>query len=199
MAKEIAPEVQELVDRQMGQMTGVKRELRELPEGLHDEEQVLHLMKARVETKNGILAVTNQRVIFIWMGMVRREFVDWPYDRINSVKADKGFVSHSLVFNAGGSEHRVTNIFTKEKLDAIASTNPRPHAARRKRLPLQQLRPSRRRHEQRCRADQAARGATRPGPHHRGGNSPRRSANYWASEPTRRGPSFRERNRRSRY
>lgn len=121
----VAQDLQALVSAQMPSTIGVGKELRELPDTLHDDEQAIYIMKASYiysgKSKSGIFVVTNQRVMFVWMGLVRREFVDWPYERISSVAVKKGVLASKMTINAGGSEHSLNNVATRVRLDDIAA------------------------------------------------------------------------------
>ena len=105
----------------MSTKLGIGREIRLLNEQLHPHEQVQQLAKASHGGKTGVLAVTNERVIWYHAAPIGRTLIDQRHERISSVKAHKGVVGASLVINAGGDEWSLRNVYPKQAVDQIAA------------------------------------------------------------------------------
>src|SRR5829696_7802850 len=74
----------------------VRRELKKLPDMLEDGEEVLNLARGEYDGREGLMAVTDRRIVFLEQGMVRHRFEDFSYDRINSVRTSTGMRSRKL-------------------------------------------------------------------------------------------------------
>ena len=100
---------------------GIGREI-SLNEQLHPGEEVLRLAKASHHAKTGLLAVTNERVIWYHAAPIGRTLIDQRHDlvRISSVKAHKGVIGARLVVNAGGDKWTLQNVYPKDAVDQIA-------------------------------------------------------------------------------
>ena len=74
----LRPDIAQALHRVRGLLVGSMREVNLLADYLRPEEQVLALTGAQGEGQ-GVLACTNQRVLFLFVGLVRRQFlqVDW--------------------------------------------------------------------------------------------------------------------------
>ena len=99
---------------------GIGREIKLLNEQLHPGEEVLWLAKASHHAKTGLLAVTNERVIWYHAAPIGRTLIDQRHDRISSVKAHKGVIGARLVVNAGGDKWTLQNVYPKDAVDQIA-------------------------------------------------------------------------------
>lgn len=85
---------------------GSNRELRRLPEYLHEGEQVVSIITGsrRGLRGRGIVVATNERIIFIWDGWVFRENQDYPYETISSVEFKTGIFFGTFVMYGKGDE-----------------------------------------------------------------------------------------------
>jgi hypothetical protein len=99
---------------------GIGREVKLLNEQLHPGERVFRLAKASHGAKTGLLAVTNERVLWYHAAPIGRTLIDQRHERISSVKAHKGVLGARLVVNAGGDEWMLQNVYPKEAVDEIA-------------------------------------------------------------------------------
>jgi hypothetical protein len=112
--------IETLASRQLTLKLGIGREVKLLNEQLHPGEEVFRLAKASHGGKTGVLAVTNERVLWYHAAPIGRTLIDQRHDRISSVKAHKGVIGASLVVNAGGDEWTLRNVYPKEAVDQIA-------------------------------------------------------------------------------
>lgn len=106
--------------KQLTRKVGIGREVKLLNEQLHPGEKVFRLAKATHLAKTGVLAVTNERVLWYHAAPIGRTLIDQRHDRISSVKAHKGVLGARLVVNAGGDEWTLHNVYPKEAVDQIA-------------------------------------------------------------------------------
>ena len=85
---------------------GSNREIRRLPEYLHDGEEVLSIITGGRMGKRGrgIIVATNERLLLIWDGWVFRENQDFPYETISSVEFNTRIFFGSLTVYGKGDE-----------------------------------------------------------------------------------------------
>jgi hypothetical protein len=98
----------------------VRKELKKLPEMLHEGEEVLNLAQGRYEGNEGLIAVTDRRILFVDEGLVRSQREDFPYGRVSSVQSSKGMLSGKLTIFASGNKAQIDNIMPKEQAESIA-------------------------------------------------------------------------------
>lgn len=98
----------------------VRRELKLLPEILHENEGVVNLAQGRYEGNEGLIAVTDRRVLFIDQGIVKSHREDFPYDKISSVQCSKGMLSGKVTIFASGNKAVIENVTPKQQADSIA-------------------------------------------------------------------------------
>ena len=97
----------------------VRRELRKLPSILGEGEQALNLARGEYDGKEGLLAVTDRRVIFLEEGMIRHRLEDFPYDKISSVQTKTGMRSGELTIFVGGNKATVKDVHPKQRAPEI--------------------------------------------------------------------------------
>ncbi|MEI0494061.1 PH domain-containing protein [Brachyspira intermedia] len=93
-----------------------KKELDELPNVIHDDEDVLYFTSGYHESNNNtmIIVLTTKRIIFLDKGMFvsRRQF-DIPLDVINSVQSYTGLMFGELTIVHGAHSEVISNIDKK--------------------------------------------------------------------------------------
>lgn len=110
MAKEpLRADVQAAVDR-MSTKIGAGRELRKLPEHLAPGEQIEQLATALYGKGNGLLVLTDRRLLFLFEGLMSSTSEDFPFDRITSVQWSSGILFGSVIVHAGGQKAKVENV-----------------------------------------------------------------------------------------
>ena len=97
----------------------VRRELRKLPSILGEGEQALNLARGEYDGKEGLLAVTDRRVIFLEEGMIRHRLEDFPYDKISSVQTKTGMRSGELTILVSGNKATVKDVHPKQRAPEI--------------------------------------------------------------------------------
>ena len=106
----------------------VRRELKKLPDMLEDGKQVLNLARGEYDGREGLMAVTDRRILFLEQGMVRHRFEDFSYDRINSVRTSTGMRSGKLtVFVAGQSTRSTTFVQSSALWRSATTSGPEQH------------------------------------------------------------------------
>lgn len=112
---------------------GALRELRKLPEYLHEGEIVLDVVTGSREGKygRGVMVATNERLLIIFNGWVFRENHDFSYETISSIefKVDGLFFGKLTVFGKGSHVtyswvgRKAGRDFTKVVRQIVAKSN----------------------------------------------------------------------------
>lgn len=98
----------EEIKSQLRKLDGVesflgRREIKELPSILWENESIHHLVQGLYDNGNGILVATNKRLIFINRGLIYGLKVeDFPYDKISSIQYETGMIFGKIsIFSSG--------------------------------------------------------------------------------------------------
>jgi hypothetical protein len=105
----LRPDIAEASAR-MGWKFGGKREIKNLEEHLYEGEQVTYLAQGTYEGNPGIVALTDQRLLFVFHGLMRQAVEDFPLDRLSSVQSKAGFASGDLTVHASGNSAVIKSI-----------------------------------------------------------------------------------------
>jgi hypothetical protein len=111
---------------------GAGREIKKLPEHLWDDETVELLSSGNVSDRNGLLALTSHRLIFLFAGLVNSAFEDFPISNISSISYKSGMALASIEVYASGNKATIKNVNkadAKEIADAIRARLGRPATA----------------------------------------------------------------------
>lgn len=103
----------------MGWRMGGKRELKKLAEHLHDGETVRLIGQGTYEGNQGILVLTDVRLLFLFHGMVSQGKEDFPLRLISSVQTKSGFATGELSVFVSGNSSSISGII-KTDLEPIA-------------------------------------------------------------------------------
>lgn len=88
-----------------------RREIKELPNILWEDEELLNLVQGMYNTANGILIATNRRLIFIDKGIFGRLKVeDFPYEKISSMLYSTGIMFGKVTLFTSGNRAEITQI-----------------------------------------------------------------------------------------
>lgn len=98
---------------------GAKREIQRLPEVLWEGEVVEMLATGVYGRGNGLLAMTNQRLVFYFHGMMSQQVEDFPYSRISSVQWSGGMLMGTLTVFASGNKAEIKQV-PKDQGKALA-------------------------------------------------------------------------------
>jgi PH (Pleckstrin Homology) domain-containing protein/putative oligomerization/nucleic acid binding protein len=98
----------------------VRREIKKLPELLHEGEILSNVAQGRYEGKQGLVAVTDQRVLFVEEGVMRSRLEDFPYGRISTIQHEKSMMWGKVTIFASGNKAIIDNIAPKDQASVIA-------------------------------------------------------------------------------
>ncbi len=98
---------------------GAKREIQKLPEVLWEGETVEMLATGVYGKGNGLLAMTNQRLVFYFHGLLGQKVEDFPYSRISSVQWSGGMLMGTLTVFASGNKAEIKQV-PKDQGKALA-------------------------------------------------------------------------------
>ncbi len=93
---------------------GGKKEIKELPNILWEDEVIQKLEEVFYKSGTGILVATNRRLIFINKGMFSLKVEDFSYDKITSIEYKKGLLVGEITIYASGNRATIENIGKNE-------------------------------------------------------------------------------------
>ncbi len=114
-----AGQIEDLAHKKLNNRLGLKKELRTLPSHLADQEQVLNLSSGMYDGANGLVVLTDRRVIFLSAGALKSRFEDFPYAKVSSVQHSAGMMFGELVIFASGNKAELKQML-KERAKEIA-------------------------------------------------------------------------------
>ena len=94
----------------LGWTLGGKREIKHLREHLHDDETVRFLAQGTYDGKQGIVALTDQRLLFVFNGVMSKAQEDFPLRLITSVQTKSGLVNGDLRVTVAGRLSTISNV-----------------------------------------------------------------------------------------
>jgi hypothetical protein len=86
------------------------RELRELPGMLRDGERVVELAGGRFGKGMGLLALTSQRLVFVFSGPITRQSHDFPLTQLTSVNWQSGLMFGQIVITVAGAANVIDKV-----------------------------------------------------------------------------------------
>jgi len=92
-----------------------RKEIKELPNILWEDENVEKLVQGFYEKGNGVSVATNKRLIFVdksLLGKLRVE--DFSYDKISSIQYHTKFLFGNITIFASGNKAKIENIDKKQ-------------------------------------------------------------------------------------
>jgi hypothetical protein len=113
--------ITELANQKLNGMIrwAVGKELAKLPSLLGEGEEVMNVAQGMYADKNGLVAVTNCRVMFVEEGLMRSRLEDFPYGRISSVQTSTGWTAGDLTIFASGNKTLITRVMPKERVNEV--------------------------------------------------------------------------------
>ena len=88
----------------------VKKQLHHLPDTLMENEQVLVFCYGFMDWKNGLVVLTDRRIMFLFKGILSSKLTSIPIAKINSLSGDTGMVTGKITINEGRSSITIKNI-----------------------------------------------------------------------------------------
>lgn len=88
-----------------------RKELKELPAILWEDEKVEDIVQGRYNNHSGVLVATNKRLIFIDKTLLGKLYVeDFPYDKITSIQYKTGWVFGEITIYASGNKAEIKDV-----------------------------------------------------------------------------------------
>jgi len=115
----LIPSLEQLSRDKLTHRYGVRRELKHAPELLAEGEEVLNLANGSYEDNQGLILVTDRRVIFFEKGMVRSHQEDFPYGKIGSIQTGTKMFGGHLTIYVSGNKAEIKRVIPKERVQEI--------------------------------------------------------------------------------
>ena len=91
----------------------VRKQLHHLPDALMENERVLVFCYGYTDWKNGLVVLTDRRIMFLFKGIFSSKLTSIPIARINSLSGETGMVRGKIIINEGSSSITISNIEKK--------------------------------------------------------------------------------------
>lgn len=111
-----------------------RREIKELPQILWEDELPEIAIQGLYNNKNGLLVATNKRLVFVDKGMFSLTVEDFPYDKVTSLQYNTGLMFGGLEIYASGNKAEIKQV-NKDQVKPFAEyvrariTKAAPHAS----------------------------------------------------------------------
>lgn len=115
----LSAEIRGIADKKLRHKFGVKRELKALPEILGENEPVLNMAAGQYDGKQGLLIVTDRRLVFFEKGMVRSRQEDFPYSKISSLQTQTKMTTGVITIFVSGNKALIKSVLPKERVNEI--------------------------------------------------------------------------------
>jgi hypothetical protein len=89
---------------------GGKRELKKLHDHVFDDEKVSFIAQGTYAAHQGVVALTDQRLVFVFHGLVQVVVEDFPLRNITSVASKKGLGSGTLIVHVAGAASHISGV-----------------------------------------------------------------------------------------
>ncbi len=106
--------VEKLISEKLKRRWIVSTELSLLPDVLEDGESPLTLAEASRGIKSGLLVVTDRRLLFLYAGIRKDEFLNFPRLAVEKVKPI-GIGRHGITFRIDGKRFRFTDLHPRSR------------------------------------------------------------------------------------
>lgn len=107
--EQLRPDIKQASDRMQSQI-GAKREIRKLVEHLWEGEQVQHMVSGTYGPGNGLLVLTDRRLLFIVDGITRKASESFPLANVSSVQWKSAMITGTLTVFAMGNKAEIKNV-----------------------------------------------------------------------------------------
>ncbi len=122
-SEDLSPDIAQAVAR-MRSKVGARRELNKLPELLWEGETCEMVMRGTYGGGNGILVLTNQRIMFLKEGIVNSKSEDFPLKNVSSIQFKKGMILGSITIFASGNKADIGNVDKVNGQDVVDVVRP---------------------------------------------------------------------------
>ena len=88
-----------------------RKEIKELPNVLWDDEKIENIVQGTYSNGNGILVATNKRLIFVNKGLLfGLKVEDFPYEKITTIQYETGLIFGKLTIFTSGNKAIIDNV-----------------------------------------------------------------------------------------
>lgn len=98
----------------------VRKEIKRLADYLAVDEELITAASGIYEDRNGLLAVTDRRLLFVDEGIVRKRLEEFHYSRVSSVQWKSGMLMSEVKIYASSNVAVIKQITPKERAQEIA-------------------------------------------------------------------------------
>ena len=116
---ETEQKLEELVREKLGLALVIRSELAKLPALLGEAEDVLTLARGKCDGREGLVVVTDRRILFVGEAMLRTHLEDFFFEKVSSVKAETRMGCGKITVHAGGATAELENIRPKRRTGEI--------------------------------------------------------------------------------
>jgi len=111
-----------------------RREIKELPKILWEDELPERVVQGLYNNSNGILVATNKRLIFIDKGIFSLKVEDFPYDKMSSIQYRVGLLWGEIIIFTSGNKAEIKQVLkgsVRDFADYVRAriTSPIQHAS----------------------------------------------------------------------
>lgn len=99
-----------------------RREIKKLPSALWEGELVEKLAQGKYNGNEGLLVLSNRRLIFLEQGVFRSRIEDFPIEKISSVQSGTGMMFGELTIFVSGNKAEISRVMPKEHAATLAET-----------------------------------------------------------------------------
>lgn len=115
----VSAEIDALARKKLKHRMGVRRELKSLRSILNENERVLSLAAGHYEDHQGLIVMTERRLIFYEKGMARSRQEYSPYSKVSSIQTKTGMAYGGLTIYVSGNKAHLSHVLPKERVGEI--------------------------------------------------------------------------------
>jgi hypothetical protein len=112
--------IQTVLDAKLRNKLLVRQEIKRLPDLVEPGEELVTAASGRYEDRNGLLAITDRRILFVDDGFVRKRVEEFHYNRVSSIQWKSGMLSSMLTIVTSGNKATIKDVMPKERAQEIA-------------------------------------------------------------------------------
>ncbi|MDQ3765854.1 MAG: PH domain-containing protein [Actinomycetota bacterium] len=131
MAEDLRPDIAAAKSRMRVKMGG-GREIKRLPDHLWEGETVERMTTGVYGNGNGLIVLTDRRLLFVRDGVMSKRSEDFPLDKVSSVQWGSGLMLGAITIFASGNKTEIKNVNKddgKEIVDLVRARISAPSAA----------------------------------------------------------------------
>ena len=130
------PGKEQAINQALNRIDGIqkflgRREIKELPSILWEDEVPERVITGTYNNGNGILVATDRRLMFVDKGVFSFKMEDFAYDKITSIESKTGMMFGGITIYASGNKEEIANVdkeSTRSFADYLRAKISRPNA-----------------------------------------------------------------------